>query len=174
MCQVQVVPSGDLITPSLPFTDWTVPRSNESVWKPALLRKVTVPSTPPRWRSRPSAQRTRAGEVAGLLAALSSVFSWAPEAPDTPEAPDRPDTPEAPDTADAAEAGPPPPDTAARVIPPPARRPARAAPAPQRCHRLVRDLSEGSGAPAGYPPPAGASYMVFMPVSVGLGSWTSP
>src|SRR5215831_1704456 len=112
MCQVQVVPSGDLITTSLPFTDWTVPRSNESVWKPALVRKVTVPSTPPRWRSRPSAQRTRAGAAVASLAALSSVFSWAARALDGPE------------ELDAVAAGPPPPDTAARVIPPPARKPA--------------------------------------------------
>src|SRR5206468_10037009 len=128
---------------SLPFTDWTVPRSNEIVWKPVLLRKVTVPSTAPRWRSRPSAQRTRAGGADGLPAALSSVFSRAARALEAPERPEVPERPEAP------EAGPPPPDTAARVIPPPARNPARAAPAPQRCHRFVRDLFEGSGAPAG-------------------------
>ena len=47
ICQVQVVPSGALITTSLPLTDAMVPRSNESVWKPVLLWKVTVPSTPP-------------------------------------------------------------------------------------------------------------------------------
>ena len=52
-CQVQVVPSAALITTSLPLTDWMMPRSNESVWKPVLLWKVAVPSTPPRWRSRP-------------------------------------------------------------------------------------------------------------------------
>src|SRR6266705_1674979 len=62
--QVQVVPSGDLITTSLPLTDWMVPRSNEIVWNPVLLWKVTVPSTPPSRRSRPSAHRTRgAGEL---------------------------------------------------------------------------------------------------------------
>ena len=77
-CQVQVVPSAALITTSLPLTDVIVPRSNESVWNPVLLWKVAVPSTPPRWRSRRSAQRTRAGGIAGLPAAsLSAVFSWA-------------------------------------------------------------------------------------------------
>ena len=80
-CQVQVVPSAALITTSLPLTDWMVPRSNESVWKPVLLWKVAVPSTPPRWRSRPSAQRTRAGESAWLPAAsVSAVFSAAARA----------------------------------------------------------------------------------------------
>ena len=79
ICQVQVVPSGDLITTSWPLTDWMVPRSNESVWKPFLLWNVAVPSTPPRWRSRPSAHRTRAAGTAGEPAAsVSAVFSWAP------------------------------------------------------------------------------------------------
>src|SRR6266705_83756 len=74
--QVQVVPSGDLITTSLPLTDWMVPRSNEIVWNPVLLCKVTVPSTPP---SRPSAHRTLAGETAEELmaAAPSAEFSSA-------------------------------------------------------------------------------------------------
>src|SRR5512140_2316637 len=113
-CQVQVVPSAALITTSLPLTDWMVPRSNESVWKPVLLWKVAVPSTPPRWRSRPSAQRTRAGGTDELPAAsLSAVFSSAACAPD---------------------AWAPPPDTAARVIPPPTRKPSTAAPTPQRRH----------------------------------------
>src|SRR5256885_4503940 len=88
-CQVQVVPSAALITTSLPFTDWMLPRSNESVWKPVLLWNVAVPSTPPRWRSRPSAQRTRAGETAGLPAAsLSAVFSAAARALVALEAPE--------------------------------------------------------------------------------------
>ena len=82
-CQVQVVPSAALITTSLPLTDAMVPRSNESVWNPVLLWKVAVPSTPPRRRSRPSAQRTRAGGTDELPAAsLSAVFSWAACAPD--------------------------------------------------------------------------------------------
>ena len=86
-CQVQVVPSAALITTSLPLTDWMVPRSNESVWKPVLLWKVAVPSTPPRWRSRPSAQRTRAGETARLPAAsVSAVFSAAARALEALEA----------------------------------------------------------------------------------------
>src|SRR5579859_6332504 len=121
ICQVQMVPSGDLITTSLPFTDWMVPRSNEIVWKPVLLWKVTVPSTPPSRRSRPSAHRTRAGEtVEELLAAVPSA-EFSSSACALPEL-------------DRAElvAGEPPPDTAARVIPPPMRKPARAAPAPQR------------------------------------------
>src|SRR6266702_3887607 len=118
ICQVQVVPSAALITTSLPLTDAMVPRSNESVWKPVLLWKVTVPSTPPRRRSRPSAQLTRAGGVGELLAvALSAVFSSA---------------------ALALEALVPPPDTIARVIPPPARKP-RVMPAPQRNHLVLRD-----------------------------------
>src|SRR6266576_4902452 len=125
-CQVQVVPSAALITTSLPLTDWTVPRSNESVWKPVLLWKVAVPSTPPRWRSRRSAQRTRAGGTAELPAAsLSVVFSWA---------------------ACAVEAGPPPLVTAARVIPPPARKPNTAAPTPQRYHIHLRVDLEGPAA----------------------------
>src|SRR3989440_8679983 len=156
-CQVQVVPSAALITTSLPLTDWMMPRSNESVWKPVLLWKVAVPSTPPKWRSRPSAQRTRAGESAWLPAAsVSAVFSAAARA------------------LEPLEAGAPPPDTAAQVIPPPARRPNTAAPTPQRYHFLLRAGLEGPGALAGNPPSAGASYIVFIPVSVGLGSWTSP
>ena len=67
-----------------------------------------------------------------------------------------------------------PPDTAAQVIPPPARRPNTAAPTPQRYHFLLGAGREGPGALAGNPPSAGASYIVFIPVSVGLGSWTSP
>src|ERR1700761_8848166 len=152
-CQVQVVPSAALITTSLPLTDWMVPRSNESVWKPVLLWKVAVPSTPPRWRSRPSAQRTRPP-----AASVSAVFSAAARALEALTAP---------------EAGAPP-DTAAQVIPPPARRPNTAAPTPQRYHFLLRAGREGPGALAGNPPSAGASYIVFIPVSVGLGSWTSP
>src|SRR2546423_383323 len=154
-CQVQVVPSAALITTSLPLTDWMTPRSYESVWKPFLLWKVAVPSTPPRWRSRPSAQRTRAG-VRSPAASVSAVFSAAARA------------------LEALEAGVPPPDTAAQVIPPPARRPNTAAPTPQRYHFLLRAGREGPGALAGNPPSAGASYIVFIPVSVGLGSWTSP
>src|SRR6266480_1895159 len=158
MCQVQVVPAAALITTSLPLTDWMVPRSNESVWKPVLLWNVAVPSTPPRWRSRPSAQRTRAGETAWSPAAsVSAVFSAAARALEALEA-----------------AVPPPADTAAQVIPPPARRPNTAAPTPQRYHFLLRAGREGPGALAENPPSAGASYIVFIPVSVGLGSWTSP
>src|SRR5689334_9998206 len=108
--QVQVVPSGDLITTSLPLTDWMLPRSNESVWNPFLLWKVAVPSTPPRRRIRPSAHRTRAAGTAGEPAASdSSVFSWAPCALDTGLA--------------TAAAVVPPADTTARVIPPPTRKP---------------------------------------------------
>jgi hypothetical protein len=155
-CQVQVVPSAALITTSLPLTDWMMPRSNESVWKPVLLWKVAVPSTPPKWRSRPSAQRTRAGESAWLPASVSAVFSAAARA------------------LEPLEAGAPPPDTAAQVIPPPARRPNTAAPTPQRYHFFLGADPEGPGALAGNPPSAGASYIVFILVSVGLGSWTSP
>src|SRR5207248_2144990 len=141
-CQVQVVPSAALITTSLPLTDWMMPRSNESVWNPVLLWKVAVPSTPPKWRSRPSAQRTRAGEAAGLPAAsLSAAFRAAACAPE------------------ALEAGVPPPDTAAQVIPPPASKPNTAAPTPQRCHLFLRSGPEGPAATAGNPPSAGASYM---------------
>ncbi len=136
--QVQVVPSGDLITTSLPLTDAMVPRSNEIVWKPVLLWKVTVPSTPPSRRSRPSAHRTLAGETAEelLAAAPSAEFSSAACALDAV-------------LAAGLATGEPPPDTAARVIPPPMRKPARAAPTPQRCHRFVRDPAEGSDVPAG-------------------------
>src|SRR5437879_3370675 len=133
---VQVVPSGALITTSLPLSDWMVPRSNESVWKPVLLWKVTVPSTPPSRRSRPSAHRTRAGGTVDELdpaASLSAVFSSAPWALEAEPAPW------------ALEAAGPPPDTAARAIPPPARKPARVMPAPQRNNRFVRDpVEEGS------------------------------
>src|SRR5260370_25007509 len=59
--QVQVVPSGDLITTSLPLTDAMVPRSNEIVWNPVLLWKGTVPSTHPTRRSPPRAHRPCAG-----------------------------------------------------------------------------------------------------------------
>src|SRR6266568_9418065 len=156
-CQVQVVPSAALITTLLPLTDWMMPRSNESVWKPVLLWNVAVASTPPRWRSRPSAQRTRAGGMAGLPAAsLSAVFRAAACALEAPEA------------------GALPPDTAAQVIPPPARRPNTAAPTPQRYQFFLPADRGGSAAPAGCPPSAGALYMVFIPVSVGPGSWTSP
>src|SRR5712672_2630093 len=146
-CQVQVVPSAALITTSLPLTDWMMPRSNESVWKPVLLWNVAVPSTPPRWRSRPSAQRTRAGGMAGLPAASLSAVFRAAACP-----------------LEALEAGAPPPVTAARVIPPPARKPNTAAPTPQRYHLFLRAALEGSAAPAGYPPSAGAFFMVFIPV----------
>src|SRR5260370_28703760 len=140
--QVQVVPSGDLITPSLPLTDAMVTRSNEIVWKPVLLWKVTVPSTPPSRRSRPSAHRTLAGETAEELpaAAPSAEFTSAACALDAGLAAGLPELDRA---------GEPPPDTAARVIPPPMRKPARAAPTPQRCHRFVRDPAEGSDVPAG-------------------------
>ena len=37
ICQVQVVPSGALITTSLPLTESMMPRSNASVWKPVVL-----------------------------------------------------------------------------------------------------------------------------------------
>src|SRR2546421_604641 len=62
----------------------------------------------------------------------------------------------------------------AALITTPARRPNTAAPTPQRNHFLLRAGREGPGALAGNPPSAGASYIVFIPVSVGLGSWTSP
>jgi hypothetical protein len=35
--QAQVVPSVAFTTTSLPLTDWIVPRSKASVWKPVLL-----------------------------------------------------------------------------------------------------------------------------------------
>ena len=114
-CQVQVVPSAALITTLLPLTDWMVPRSNETVWKPALLWNVTVPSTPPIRRSRPSAHRTRAGvTVLEVLAAvLSAEFSSAACALVASET-----LPELDRAELAAEV--PPPDTAPRAIPPPA------------------------------------------------------
>ena len=137
ICQVQVVPSAALITTSLPLTDWMVPRSNETVWKPVLLWNVTVPSTPPIRRSRPSAHRTRAGVTAGeLLAAVPSAeFSSDACRLALPEL----------DRAELAAAVPPP-DTAARAIPPPARKPARVTPAPQRNNRFLRDRIEGRSA----------------------------
>src|SRR6266849_10924504 len=136
--QVQVVPSGALITMSLPLTDWMVPRSNETVWKPVLLWKVTVPSTPPRRCSRRSAQRTRAGGTVDELdpaASLSAVFSSAACALEALEAL----------VAELAAAVPPP-DTAARAIPPPARKPAKVMPAPQRNNRFLRDPGEEGSA----------------------------
>ena len=130
ICQVQVVPSAALITTSPPLTDWIVPRSNETVWKPVLLWKVTVPSTPPSRRSRPSAHRTRAGGTVDVLlaAVLSAEFSsdaWRLAAELAAAVP----TEE-------------PPDTAARAIPPPARKPARVTPAPQRNNRFLRAEEE--------------------------------
>src|SRR5579859_5024784 len=149
--QVQVVPSGDLITTSLPFTDWMVPRSNESVWNPFLLWNVTVPSTPPRRRIRPSAHRTRAaGTEETPAASVSTVFSWA--------APALADAPETVLEAGLAAAVVPPPDTAARAMPPPARKPARVMPAPHRNHFLRGRPPDRAGtgvvASAGYPPSA--------------------
>ena len=127
ICQVQVVPSGALITTSLSLTSWMVPRSNATVWKPVLLWKVNSPCTPPRRRSRPSAHRTRGGVAVAELpaAALSSVFSS--DACVLPEL-------------DRARVGAAalPPDTTARAIPPPARKLARVMPAPQRNHRFLR------------------------------------
>ena len=142
ICQVQVVPSAALITTSLPLTDWMVPRSNATVWKPVLLWKVNWPSTPPRRRSRPSAHRTRgAVAVAELLAAaLSAVFSSAACA--LPEL----------DRAELAAAVPTPEPavTTARAIPPPARKLAMVMPAPQRNHRFLRDRVEKPCAEEGY------------------------
>src|SRR5947209_18703828 len=72
--QVHVVPSGDLITALPPLTDWMVPRSKASVWYPVLSWNVAVPSTPPRRRSRPSADLTRfAGTAVVWLAAVPST-----------------------------------------------------------------------------------------------------
>ncbi len=130
ICQLQVVPFAALITTSPPLTDWMVPRSNETVWKPVLLWNVTVPSTPPRRRSRPSAHRTRAAGTVDevLAAALSAEFRSAPWLLEAELAAAVP-TEE-------------PPDTAARAIPPPARKPARVMPAPQRNNRFLRDRVE--------------------------------
>src|SRR5690349_21118882 len=148
--QVQVVPSGDLITTSPPVTDWMVPRSNESVWNPFLLWNVAVPSTPPRWRIRPSAHRTRAAGAAAEPASVSAVFSWAPCELDTGLA-----------------AAVPPADTAARVIPPPTRKAAKVTPAPRRSRRFGDHAGPGSAASAGYPPSASGRYMlVIRPESV--------
>ncbi len=134
ICQVQVVPSAALITTSLPLTDWMVPRSNETVWKPVLLWNVRVPSTPPIRRSRPSAHRTRAGVTAGelLAAAPSAEFSAAACRLAAPPELDRAEP----------AAALPPPDTAAKAIPPPATKPARVTPAPQRNNRFLRDRVE--------------------------------
>src|SRR5271166_2614535 len=150
ICQVQVVPSAALITTSLPLiTDWMVPRSNASVWKPVLFWKVNSPSTPPSRRSRPSAHRTRAGGVVELLAAvLSAEFSSAACKLEADEA-----------ELAAAVPSQEPPDTATRAIPPPARKPARVTSAPQRNNRFLRDrVEEGSAGgppqpPAPPPPP---------------------
>jgi len=77
--QVQIVPSGARTTTSVLLADWTVPRSNASVWKPVLLWKVNSPCTPPRAHSRPSAHLIRGnGTDAVPLAVLSAEFSAAP------------------------------------------------------------------------------------------------
>ena len=70
---VSSIDPSSVITTSLPLTDWMVPRSYESVWKPVLLWKVAVPSTPPRWRSRPSAQRTWWLPAASVSAVFSAA-----------------------------------------------------------------------------------------------------
>src|SRR5690348_15713463 len=154
--QVQVVPSGDLITTSPPVTDWMVPRSNESVWNPFLLWNVAVPSTPPRRRIRPSAHRTRAAGAVAEPASVSAVFSWAPC------------------TLDTGLAVVPPADTAARVMPPPTRKAAKVTPAPQRSLRFGDHAGPGSAASAGYPPSASGRYMLVIPARVGPGYGTSP
>jgi hypothetical protein len=79
--QVHVVPSLALMTTSLPETDWTVPRSNASVFGPALVSKVNWPSMPSR-RSRRSGWRNRCraavpAVVAGAAAEESAEFSTA-------------------------------------------------------------------------------------------------
>jgi hypothetical protein len=137
ICQVQVVPSGALITTSLSLTNWMVPRSKATVWKPVLFWKVNSPCTPPRRRSRPSAHRTRgAVAVAELLAALSSVFSSAACA--LPEL-DRAGVGAAVLL----------PATTTWAIPPPARKLAMVMPAPQRNHRFLRARAEKSSAVGG-------------------------
>src|SRR5579875_3153030 len=71
---VQVVPSAARITTLPPAAEVIVPRSNASVWKPVLLRKVNSPATPPRACSRDSAHRNRGG---GTVAAEPSTLDSA-------------------------------------------------------------------------------------------------
>ena len=68
--QFQVVPSLARTTTSWPETDWMVPRSNASVFGPALVSKVNWPSMPPSLRSRAIASRRRRIWVAAALAVV--------------------------------------------------------------------------------------------------------
>src|ERR1700679_489340 len=73
--QLQVVPSFARMTTSLPEIDAIVPRSNASVFGPALVWKVNWPSMPPSRRSRASASRTCRRWVAWPLAGAAGVFA---------------------------------------------------------------------------------------------------
>src|ERR1700722_19199462 len=76
---VQVVPSGARTVNVDPLTDSTVPRSNATVFEPALLGKVTWPCSPPmaaiRRSGLPHRARRRLTSAGWLRTTLGSLRS---------------------------------------------------------------------------------------------------